>query len=378
MDQIKCKNCGQTVDIDEAMRHKYEGILRKEAEEKAQLKIEKEKNEAIALARKNALEEAESKNKSQREELKKEKEEKIEWEKKFKLAEEQRIKEQERIKEEARKEAEKKAEDSVELKLKAKDIQLEQYQKSAEAFRKEAEGLKRKLEQGSQQLQGEALELNLEEKLKAAFPNDEFIPVAKGKEGGDLIQNVRNKFGNVGSIIIWEFKRTKSWDKKWLPKLREDARTSNANEAVIVTEVLPEGLKVYEKIDGVWVTDRTYALHLAKLLREMGLRIAIAKSSAQHNDESLKKLHDYILSEDFRHKIEGEIERQQLTIKLLEDRHKADEKYYRLQKQNLESLSDNTSQIYFNLQKRLPSLPSIAGFEPEIVTGDEIENETLL
>lgn len=55
------------------------------------------------------------------------------------------------------------------------------------------EDLKRKLEQGSQQLQGEALERSLEEKLKQIFPNDDFLPIPKGFEGADILQKLNLK-----------------------------------------------------------------------------------------------------------------------------------------------------------------------------------------
>ena len=48
-----------------------------------------------------------------------------------------------------------------------------QYKAQIESAQREAADLKRKLDQGSQQMQGEALELTLEALLKSAFPLDE-------------------------------------------------------------------------------------------------------------------------------------------------------------------------------------------------------------
>src|SRR5207248_3094756 len=48
-----------------------------------------------------------------------------------------------------------------------------QWKAQIDSAQREAADLKRKLEQGSQQLQGEALELSLEALLKSAFPLDE-------------------------------------------------------------------------------------------------------------------------------------------------------------------------------------------------------------
>jgi hypothetical protein len=63
--------------------------------------------------------------------------------------------------------------------------------------------LKRKLEQGSQQTQGEVLELQLEELIRAAFPLDQIDAVRKGMNGADVVQKVFNKSGQFcGTIVI--------------------------------------------------------------------------------------------------------------------------------------------------------------------------------
>jgi hypothetical protein len=143
-----------------------------------------------------------------------------------------------------------------------------------------------------------------------------------------------------------------------------------------VSDILPEGIQFYGKIDGVWVTNVQYAIPLANILREMGIRIAVAKSGIQHDDESLRKIHEYILSEKFRHKIEKDVETTTRVLSDLEKKHNVDEKYYRIQKSSLEALQANTTQIYFDLQEIVPALPSIAGLEGELL--DEDEQESLI
>ena len=65
-------------------------------------------------------------------------------------------------------------------------------------MRTQIEGLKRKAEQGSQQAQGEVLELEFEHLLKEDFPFDEIMPVSKGVKGGDVIQTVKTQSGRAG------------------------------------------------------------------------------------------------------------------------------------------------------------------------------------
>jgi len=71
------------------------------------------------------------------------------------------------------------------------------------------EELKEKSERGSQQLQGEVQELELEDFLKSNFPLDNIQPVPKGKRGADVIQIVINSQGKECGSIIWESKELK-------------------------------------------------------------------------------------------------------------------------------------------------------------------------
>ena len=57
-------------------------------------------------------------------------------------------------------------------------------------MQKQIEDLRRKAEQGSQQLQGEVQELELESLLRSKFPLDSIEPVPKGEFGGDVLQRV--------------------------------------------------------------------------------------------------------------------------------------------------------------------------------------------
>src|SRR4030095_8639724 len=85
---------------------------------------------------------------------------------------------------------------------------------------------KQRAEQGSMQLQGEVLELEIEEKLRREFPTDSIEPVAKGVRGGDVLQRVRTNAGFECGSILWETKRTRNWAREWPGKLKEDQRTA--------------------------------------------------------------------------------------------------------------------------------------------------------
>ena len=80
-----------------------------------------------------------------------------------------------------------KAKREVEQELNLKVAEKEQ---TIAGMQRQIEALKRKAEQGSQQLQGEVQELELESLLAAKFPGDIVEPVPKGEFGGDILQRV--------------------------------------------------------------------------------------------------------------------------------------------------------------------------------------------
>jgi hypothetical protein len=102
-----------------------------------------------------------------------------------------------------REQAKKEAEEGLKLKF----IEAEQ---TIFSMQKQIQELKRKAEQGSQQLQGEVQELELEALLHAKFPRDTIEPVPKGGQGGNVYQHVIGPSGQSCRTIIWESKRTKN------------------------------------------------------------------------------------------------------------------------------------------------------------------------
>jgi hypothetical protein len=96
---------------------------------------------------------------------------------------------------EVRSQAKREAEDGLKLKVMEKDQTIASMQQKIEE-------LKQKAEQGSQQLQGEVQELELENLLRAKFPFDTIEPVPKGEFGGDTLQRVVSSFGQVCGTIL--------------------------------------------------------------------------------------------------------------------------------------------------------------------------------
>jgi hypothetical protein len=175
-----------------------------------------------------------------------------------------------------------------------------QWKAQLESAQREAADLKRKLEQGSQQLQGEALELSLETLLKSAFPLDEILPVPKGVNGADLVQRVRSPSGLVCGTILWEAKQTKAWQPAWLRKLKDEQREIGAELAVIVTAAMPkEAREPFLREADVWVTRFDAARPLAEALRASLVELHKQRQANLGRNEKAELIYNYICSPQF-------------------------------------------------------------------------------
>jgi hypothetical protein len=155
-------------------------------------------------------------------------------------------------------------------------------QKKISDLVRQLEEAKIRAEQGSQQMQGEVQELDLEEALHEAFPQDAIEAVEKGVRGADLRQRVQSNSGRTAGVILWESKRTKNWSDGWLGKLKDDLRAEAANIPIIVSAVLPEEAKSgFGQKDGVWICKPAMAIVVAHAFRRQLLEVALANAQAE-------------------------------------------------------------------------------------------------
>ncbi len=200
-----------------------------------------------------------------------------------------------------REQAKKEAEEALKFKVLEKEQIITSMQRQIEE-------LKRKAEQGSQQLQGEVQELELEGLLSAKFPLDQIHPVPKGEHGGDILQHVAGLFGQACGTILWESKRTKTWSDGWLVKLREDQRQAKAELAVIVSQALPKEVDTFDLIDGVWVTHPRSALPVAMALRQSLMEVAAARQATEGQQTKMEMVYDYLMGPRFRQRVQAIVE----------------------------------------------------------------------
>jgi hypothetical protein len=187
-------------------------------------------------------------------------------------------------------------------------LKLKELEKQLDDQRKLAEEMKRRSEQGSMQLQGEAQELLLEEILKDHFPYDAIGEVGKGMEGADCIQTVRNSIGVDCGQIIFESKRTKSFNNAWVDKLKTDMRNKQADVAILVTQAYPREMSCFGERDGIWICSFSEVVALTTALRHTIIRIAETKKAEENKGEKMQMLYGYLTGIEFRQQIETIVE----------------------------------------------------------------------
>ena len=268
-----------------------------------------------------------------------------------------------------REQAKKEAEEGLKLKV------LEKEQTIA-SMQKQIEELKRKAEQGSQQLQGEVQELELEALLRAKFPLDTIEPVPKGEHGGDALQHVAGPNGQPCGTIIWESKRTKNWSDGWLIKLREDQRAAKAEIAVIVSQSLPKGLETFGLIENVWVTHPKTVLPMALTLRHTLIEVAAARQASEGQQTKTEMIYQYLTGPRFRHRVQAIVEAFSSMQEDLDKEKKAITKQWAKREEQIDRVMQATVGMYGDLQGIAgKSLKEIEGLELRVLEAPTAKGE---
>lgn len=242
-----------------------------------------------------------------------------------------------------REKAKKEAEEELKLKVMEKD-------QTITAMQKQIEDLKRRAEQGSQQLQGEVQELELEALLAAKFPRDTIQPVPKGEFGGDVLQRVIGPTNQICGTILWESKRTKNWSDGWLPKLREDQRAAKAEIAVIVSQALPKDVETFGFVDGVWVADPKVALPVALSLRQTLIEVATVRQASEGQQSKMEMVYGYLTGPRFRQRIQAIVEAFSSMREDLDREKKAITRQWAKREEQIDRVMNATVGMYGDLQ----------------------------
>jgi hypothetical protein len=408
---IKCPNCGFTIDVNDILKHQLEESIRKEFQLKAtaQAKELAAKNEKLAVA----IAEFEVKKKQENElfaeRLEKEKKAaeieitvklktKLEEETKDRLLgmEKELSEKSEKLRELSKMEGEvaklqreklemkdaieaaaqkqlnetltierekirKQEDDKNELKFAALQKQLEDQKKLTEE-------MKRKQEQGSMQMQGEVMELAIEEWLASQFPLDTIDEIKKGANGADCLQIVNTRELQNCGTIYYESKRTKAFQPAWIEKFKNDIRAKKVNLGVLVTEVMPSGMDRMGFKDGIWICTFEEFKGLSAVLRQSLIQVSQAVQSQENKGDKMEMLYDFLTSNEFRLQMEGITEGFTQMQTDLSSEKRAMQRIWSQREKQIDKVINNTVHMY-------GSIRGIAGNAVQTVKALELDYE---
>ena len=411
--EITCPHCGFIFPLESAISHQLEATIRKELEEKirqdaefinaSKKALEKEREEfqkhmeaeeAIIAAKVKAKLESEKaklndtleeKYKEQVDALKKENsdgkvENRIYRQKEVVLLQkEQQLKDRE---EDLKLEVDRQmllkrreiAEEVIKREQTRHELHLRELEKKLEDQVKLATEMQRKAEQGSQQLQGEVLELAIEEFLRENFFRDEIKEVKKGERGGDYIHTVNNEFNRVCGKIIYECKRTKNFMNGWIEKLKIDQKESGCDIAVLVTESMPSDMPSIGMKDGVWICSYTEFKALVFALRYVLVREFVIRQSEENKGDKMSLLYKYLTGTEFRSCVENVVQGSSDMRTALHKEKTAMAKLYKEREKQIDKILGSTVDMYGSISgiAGTMAIPSIKLLELENVSPGDL------
>lgn len=239
-----------------------------------------------------------------------------------------------------------------------------EYKLKMEQMVKQLEEARKRAEQGSQQAQGEVLEIDIENTLRMNFMRDEVTAIEKGVYGGDLHQLVRNDSGTECGLIFWEFKRTKRWEDKFIDKARTDCLAAKAHAAVVVTVTPPDkdfaGLC---RIRDVWVCSPALVIPLAMAIRQSLIGLSQVRKSFEGKQDKMSMLYDYIAGPEFQDRMKHILETFIAMKTDLETERRAMERIWKQREKQIEKIIVNTTSLHGELGgivgRDLPALESL-------------------
>ena len=373
---IACPSCGKRIPLTEALRADIEASVRADYDRQLEAELER----ARAQARRDAEQQTAQSVALLQEELKAQADA-LAQAREVELALRKRERELERQQQDLEVTLARRLDDErARIALDAQERLAEQHRlKDAEKerqladMRRQIEDLKRRAEQGSQQLQGEVGEAELEANLRSAFPWDDITAVAQGARGADIHQVILDTRGQRAGAILWECKNAKHWSDAWIAKLKADQRALRADVAVLVTASLPKGCARLTVMEGVIVCDFASAVAMAGIVRAHILQVAQARHAAVTKGETLELLHRYLCGVEFRQRVESMVEAFARMREDLEQERRAAERQWARRAKQLEAVTFNVAGMYGDLQGLMPALPPIARLElPE--TNDSLDD----
>lgn len=243
-------------------------------------------------------------------------------------------------------------------------FQLRERDQTLAQMKTQIDDLKRAAEPTRAGLRGEVMEQSIEDLLREHFPDDEITPVKPGARGADIVQVVRFPRDRECGTILWESKRTANWSNAWVAKLKDDQKSAKADIAVIVTTVVPAGVRFMDHRDGIWVVESICLIAAASALRAGLIDVAHARDVDATRSDALAVLQEYLCGREFRARFEPIVETIIEMKTDLETERRGVERYWAKRDKELFRVARAAAGMYGDLQGILgTALPAVSQLE---------------
>ncbi|MCE2614997.1 MAG: DUF2130 domain-containing protein [Nitrosopumilus sp. (ex Thoosa mismalolli)] len=238
--------------------------------------------------------------------------------------------------------------DRLEQEIRERDIQLKR-------VGNEVEELKNRLSQNQSEIQGEAGEIDLYEKLTVVFPDDRFLRQKRGTESADIIQTIRTTSESLDTQIVYDNKESKTITKSDINKAKKYKKIHGTNYSIIVSANLPKkdvpngflGRK-----DGILLVHPSIVVEISKQIRSGIIEISKLSTSKEDKKEKESKLYDYITNQEFSMLLQSIYE---LHQKMCDVQNKEEKSHHTLWKQR-KDLQDQLISAYTEISSSIDSI----------------------
>ncbi len=355
--KIQCANCGYEIEVEKTFLKQTEGTIRQEIEKKYEKEID-------AL---NAQKEKLQKEISNYENLKKSEEaaykkqlegvlaqEKVKLKKEISAEFESRIKKLEKDNEELQEKQEyagiemqkkllnerenieneirKKEHERHELVLKEYDRKLADQKKLIEELRKKPEQNLSKKKMTGAELAGV---------IKGLISPDDLSDAGKSSKGQDHIITVKDNDTEMQAKIVCSIRSGEKYLNEWLDTVKEKQKNSKAEEAILFTDVLPDGQEGLGRIDGVWISTYEDAGGVLEIVKE---KIVIGQTV--RISETAQRMESYLTGDGFIKGIDSMVAELIAMQEQLDKEKRAMHSVWEQRKKQCEEVMNNAAEIY--------------------------------
>lgn len=233
------------------------------------------------------------------------------------------------------KEHEKKRTDKLTNSLKLK---TEDWKKALEQIKT----LKEQLKKGTTpQLDGLNLEGELVKLLKEKFPEDR---IEHKGHGGDILHYINHNSKEIG-LIVYECKKTQTFQKSYVNQIKNDVAKRNATYGVLVTTSSEKERAGFWVDKGILIVHPYGTIYIAEVLRKWIISLYSLKLDKKELSECAKKLLEYVKSDKFKNCVQDNIHRARELNEMLQKEMKTHVNIWKQRDKHYSKISENSKSV---------------------------------